>query len=626
MAGITDFEVHGFVISGFPLGIESRSRVTLSRRAIIEGTELPQTPKERIYRTLVVLFRAMLFYRNLEEFDGFEKLITKAMGIYSNSEPFLEAAARFYVRARDQYITRNGCDGDRKCLLASLVDQWRHRRRADIAASLKFGSGEAKDHYARQFGSEDASYPGTPVWEPASTTSVKNGPRRADTAINIANSSAQAKAAETREARPPKRKLESSSLKIDTHARRPLSPNWHGRLDRWTPATEEAATRAAGRLSPYAHEKGHLQEMLSAGKGAEVASFPLESDPPCMAGEACMVTDPLPKANNMPPERRTTEENAEPRSQSRTSPSLSGLHSDMSQGPESGGRSFEDSVQELIWSSELTVLSQRTAELENLAISNKLKSKGLTRLRWYCQVCEKACRDANAFKMHCMSESHVRNMVIVGENSKAFIQDYSDTLMKDFIGLLKTAHGEKQVNANHFYQEYIANKDHVHMNATKRQEALRRKNLQDQGDEELETKMIREQIKRAQAAAQASHMTEEERAEKEQQLKQAEETAAKDTAAPGVATDGQELEPAVGKEETAPAAKPAGLAGFSMKASAKPQTKNVFALAKKNKKVMSEQPKKMSEAERIMKEETDRKRAREGSGFGGPSVKKRKNF
>lgn len=32
------------------------------------------------------------------------------------------------------------------------------------------------------------------------------------------------------------------------------------------------------------------------------------------------------------------------------------------------------------------------------AISNKLKSKGLTRLRWYCQVCEKACRDANAFK------------------------------------------------------------------------------------------------------------------------------------------------------------------------------------------------------------------------------------
>lgn len=52
-----------------------------------------------------------------------------------------------------------------------------------------------------------------------------------------------------------------------------------------------------------------------------------------------------------------------------------------------------------------------------------------------------------------MSESHVRNMVIVGENSKAFIQDYSDQFLKDFLGLLKTAHGEKQVVANHFYQE-----------------------------------------------------------------------------------------------------------------------------------------------------------------------------
>lgn len=25
-------------------------------------------------------------------------------------------------------------------------------------------------------------------------------------------------------------------------------------------------------------------------------------------------------------------------------------------------------------------------------LANKLKSKGLQRLRWYCQVCEKQCR------------------------------------------------------------------------------------------------------------------------------------------------------------------------------------------------------------------------------------------
>ena len=182
--------------------------------------------------------------------------------------------------------------------------------------------------------------------------------------------------------------------------------------------------------------------------------------------------------------------------------------------------------------------------------------------------------------------------------------------------------------------------------ALKRQEALRRKALQDQGDEELETRMIREQIRRAQAAAQTSQMTEEEKEAKEQELKLAEaeglkisfgpKLASKDakTESPPTAKEspGEDENPSASKADAAapPAEKlgpkPTGLAGFSMKASSKPQVKNVFAQAKKDKKVMSEQPKKMSEAERIMKEEMERKRARDTPGFGGPSAKKRKNF
>ena len=27
------------------------------------------------------------------------------------------------------------------------------------------------------------------------------------------------------------------------------------------------------------------------------------------------------------------------------------------------------------------------------AIANRIKSKGLQKLRWYCQMCEKQCRD-----------------------------------------------------------------------------------------------------------------------------------------------------------------------------------------------------------------------------------------
>ncbi|KAF3356532.1 Putative crotonobetaine/carnitine-CoA ligase [Verticillium dahliae VDG1] len=264
-------------------------------------------------------------------------------------------------------------------------------------------------------------------------------------------------------------------------------------------------------------------------------------------------------------------------------------------------------------------------------LSNKLKSKGLQRLRWFCQVCEKQCRDENGFKLHSQSESHVRQMLVVGEDPKKFINEYSSQFLRDFIMLLRTGHGEKQVQINRFYQEYIANKEHVHMNATKwpsltefakhlgregicrveetdkglhiswidnspealrRQDALRRKEAQDRGNEEVEQMMIREQIKRAQKAAGPEPSAE---------------------------------------TKDAPAAKPS-LGGMSLKMTAKPQTKNVFAQAKKNalgggstKKNAFQQPKKMSEAERIMKEDMermDRKRSRDTPGSGPPSWKK----
>ncbi|KAK9471999.1 domain of Kin17 curved DNA-binding protein-domain-containing protein [Dipodascopsis tothii] len=100
-------------------------------------------------------------------------------------------------------------------------------------------------------------------------------------------------------------------------------------------------------------------------------------------------------------------------------------------------------------------------------VANKMKSKGLQRLRWYCQVCEKQCRDENGFRCHTQSESHVRQMLIVGENPQRKIAEYSAQFKRDFLTLLRSSHGEKPVNFNKFYQEYISDKNHVHMNATR---------------------------------------------------------------------------------------------------------------------------------------------------------------
>lgn len=69
-------------------------------------------------------------------------------------------------------------------------------------------------------------------------------------------------------------------------------------------------------------------------------------------------------------------------------------------------------------------------------LANAMKSKGLQRLRWYCQVCQKQCRDENGFKCHAQSELHLRQMLVVGESAGKVISDYSGQFQHDFVQLL----------------------------------------------------------------------------------------------------------------------------------------------------------------------------------------------
>ncbi|RHZ32472.1 hypothetical protein DYB37_004300, partial [Aphanomyces astaci] len=94
-------------------------------------------------------------------------------------------------------------------------------------------------------------------------------------------------------------------------------------------------------------------------------------------------------------------------------------------------------------------------------------SKGLQRLRWYCQVCEKQCRDENGFKAHTSSDSHQRQMLIVASNPTKFIQGYSEQFERSFLENLRRSHTTKRVSAHVVYNEYIRDKNHVHMNATR---------------------------------------------------------------------------------------------------------------------------------------------------------------
>ncbi|CAM9306983.1 unnamed protein product [Ectocarpus sp. 13 AM-2016] len=100
------------------------------------------------------------------------------------------------------------------------------------------------------------------------------------------------------------------------------------------------------------------------------------------------------------------------------------------------------------------------------AIGNRIKAKGLCKLRWYCEMCVKQCRDENGFKCHQTSEGHLRQMRIFAENPEAVMKQYSEDFEKEFLDVLSRRHGTKRVRASLVYNEFIAHKTHTHMNST----------------------------------------------------------------------------------------------------------------------------------------------------------------
>lgn len=99
-------------------------------------------------------------------------------------------------------------------------------------------------------------------------------------------------------------------------------------------------------------------------------------------------------------------------------------------------------------------------------IGKRIKARGLQKLKFYCQMCQKQCRDANGFKCHIQSESHLRQMKIFSSNAGGIMDKYSRDFERFFLSCLRMRHGTKKVNANNVYQEVISDKEHIHMNAT----------------------------------------------------------------------------------------------------------------------------------------------------------------
>ncbi|KAK0187699.1 domain of Kin17 curved DNA-binding protein-domain-containing protein [Armillaria mellea] len=274
-------------------------------------------------------------------------------------------------------------------------------------------------------------------------------------------------------------------------------------------------------------------------------------------------------------------------------------------------------------------------------LANKMKSKGLQRLRWYCQVCEKQCRDENGFKCHAASESHLRQMLVVGEHAGKHISNFSSEFQSEFVALLSRRFGTKRVRANQVYQEYIADKYHVHMNSTRwvtltefvkhlgrtgvarvdetekgwfvawidsspkalaKAEASLKKERATMSDEQRERMLIAEQIERASKDGEKEMEEGKGKEEVEEGLK-------RDEGAEKLTISFSKPAPATGSSSSGPAIK--------MKAAVNPLKRpNVFKAASSSSSSSGAQKRSvpMTAAERLILEEQDRKRTENGTG------------
>jgi len=180
--------------------------------------------------------------------------------------------------------------------------------------------------------------------------------------------------------------------------------------------------------------------------------------------------------------------------------------------------------------------------------------------------------------------------------------------------------------------------------ALRRQDAIRKKERQDRGDEEREQKLIREQIERAEMDAEQKETEEGEERTRELQRQEGEKIKLNfgkpkaNVEGPATGNNDEHDAERVEKDSESDhqsASPPMGVPTpppekVTLKLGSTGKPKNVFAASKKNalggSKAIAKEPAKkpMSEAERIMKEEIERKRMRDANGFAGLNAKRQR--
>lgn len=101
-------------------------------------------------------------------------------------------------------------------------------------------------------------------------------------------------------------------------------------------------------------------------------------------------------------------------------------------------------------------------------VSNQLKRKQKTKIRWYCGLCHVACKDENGYKNHIQSETHLRRELTVGDSGKEFVLGKDDMkFQKKFINFLISKHFGQTCLSHEVYRDlYPLDRGHNVMKGT----------------------------------------------------------------------------------------------------------------------------------------------------------------
>lgn len=92
--------------------------------------------------------------------------------------------------------------------------------------------------------------------------------------------------------------------------------------------------------------------------------------------------------------------------------------------------------------------------------------KRLSKLKYFCQICSKQCRDANGYKCHMPSETHKKQFALYVQNSNELIPQLSEQFQERFLIELEDGRASWLV-ANEVYSGIVRDPDHVHLKSTK---------------------------------------------------------------------------------------------------------------------------------------------------------------